>query len=931
MPTYYDSQNNARVLTERIGSGGEGTVYFCEDSDLVGKIYHEPITEEKAGKLRWMAAHKNDRLLKVAAWTVDVLCDAPDGRVVGFLMPNVKAKEIHELYSLKSRRVHFPEATWHFLVHTAGNVARAFYNLHKDNHVMGDVNHGNCVVLADGTVKLIDCDSYSVKTDELRYRCEVGVGTHLAPELQGVNLRDAERLEKHDNFGLAVIIFQLLFLGRHPFAGNYLGAEDKSIEDCIRELRFAYGDDAEFRKVKQPPGTLPLAAVSPRLALMFERAFITEDRPEPREWIEALADLSVNLEQCALHPGHLYFNGLAACPWCEIEAQTGLMLFPFITAGNHLGDDQPFNIFTVESLIANLGIGPTALAKLPAPPEILPPPTPQIVAAKEESRKMMFISTGVQFGALVVLMLIFGVGIAFFLGMASMMFWLIYLNNSSKFLHEEVREDLVKAEQEWASFESQWQQNAPSPELDGDLANIRKKIGDYQIFQQTNVRQSKILHDEYVGRPLRQFLMTAPLANAQIKGVRETQIESLRENGFETAADLDANQPPEVKGVGERTIAKLLEWRKEIAKNFDATEFETAFKVEQNKLTAQTAGARRGIEREIEQLLGSLRSGSVNLRRRRQQLSVKTAELAKQLGQCRSNAQTLGTNAPTFIGLILITVFTPYLGFMVEQATAPHNVSTISTYPTAPTYSKEGNSGYSSTQTLAKNDPYQSATAGWINEDITDTEIALLSSSERAMHAGNLFKEAESMSSPYSDSINQRKVEAKLRLAVRLKGDDPRALDALGRNLYEQKRYAESLQFLKQSSKLGEENYDTKSLTGKNYLELKRFKEARDIFANLTRAEYPSSKDFYNLGLAHKGLKNYVAAEEAFYNSTVLGEGAAARYELGLCYHKLGSIEELKNEYTALLKINFEMAEKLREETSLIIMPPEREVIVRQE
>ena len=127
-------------------------------------------------------------------------------------MPNVKAKEIHELYSLKSRRVYFPEATWQFLVHTAGNLARAFHNLHKNAHIMGDVNHGNCVVLADGTVKLIDCDSYSIKTDKLRYRCGVGVATHLAPELQGADLSEVEREDKHDNFGLAVIIFQLLFL-----------------------------------------------------------------------------------------------------------------------------------------------------------------------------------------------------------------------------------------------------------------------------------------------------------------------------------------------------------------------------------------------------------------------------------------------------------------------------------------------------------------------------------------------------------------------------------------------------------------------------------------------------------------------------------------------------------------------------------------------
>ena len=148
MPTFYDSQNKPYVLTEQLGRGGEGAVFSCEDDfELVAKIYHEPVTEEKAEKLRWMAENKNEHLLKVAAWVVDVLKDAPDGKVVGFLMPNVRAKEIHELYSLKSRRVHFPEATWHFLVHTAANLARGFYSLHRDEHVMGDINHGNCVVL----------------------------------------------------------------------------------------------------------------------------------------------------------------------------------------------------------------------------------------------------------------------------------------------------------------------------------------------------------------------------------------------------------------------------------------------------------------------------------------------------------------------------------------------------------------------------------------------------------------------------------------------------------------------------------------------------------------------------------------------------------------------------------------------------------------
>jgi DNA-binding helix-hairpin-helix protein with protein kinase domain len=74
MPTFYDSKGESYVLNQQIGRGGEGTVFFCpNDLSLVAKIYHEPITDEKAEKLRWMADNKNEQLLKVAAWIVDTL------------------------------------------------------------------------------------------------------------------------------------------------------------------------------------------------------------------------------------------------------------------------------------------------------------------------------------------------------------------------------------------------------------------------------------------------------------------------------------------------------------------------------------------------------------------------------------------------------------------------------------------------------------------------------------------------------------------------------------------------------------------------------------------------------------------------------------------------------------------------------------------
>ena len=43
----------------------------------------------------------------------------------------------------------------------------------------------------------------------------------------------------HDRFGLAVLIFHLLMMGRHPFSGVYLDKGDMPLEKAIREGRFA--------------------------------------------------------------------------------------------------------------------------------------------------------------------------------------------------------------------------------------------------------------------------------------------------------------------------------------------------------------------------------------------------------------------------------------------------------------------------------------------------------------------------------------------------------------------------------------------------------------------------------------------------------------------------------------------------------------------
>ena len=98
----------------------------------------------------------------MAALPVDRLSDEA-GHMIGFVMPHIdKARGIHDLYSPRGRQAHFANADFRFLVHVAVNIARLFATVHEHGLIIGDVNHGNILVCADGTVAAIDCDSFQV-------------------------------------------------------------------------------------------------------------------------------------------------------------------------------------------------------------------------------------------------------------------------------------------------------------------------------------------------------------------------------------------------------------------------------------------------------------------------------------------------------------------------------------------------------------------------------------------------------------------------------------------------------------------------------------------------------------------------------------------------------------------------------------------------
>ena len=237
-----DTRGHSFQLGKEIGKGGEGSVFeIAGDAKTVAKIYHAPLTTEKADKICVMAGLWSEKIAGLMAWPIDLL-STPAGQPVGFLMFKIDGrKDVHHLYSPKSRRSDFQRADWRFLIRASINMARAFAAVHDTGCIIGDVNHGSILIGQDATVRLIDCDSFQVVSGTRRFLCEVGVETFTPPELQGKSFKGVVRTDSHDDFGLAVMIFLTLFMGRHPFSGRYLGSGDMPISKAIEQYRFAYG------------------------------------------------------------------------------------------------------------------------------------------------------------------------------------------------------------------------------------------------------------------------------------------------------------------------------------------------------------------------------------------------------------------------------------------------------------------------------------------------------------------------------------------------------------------------------------------------------------------------------------------------------------------------------------------------------------------
>ena len=306
------------VLGAKLGDGGEGEVYeVANDPEWAVKIYKpgKAPRDTQASKLLAMERLKpelhGDRPgHPPLTWPKQIIQERESTELVGLVIPRVntaRTMTMGEFFAPSVRQgkllkmnmmldgVHIQRTKWNII----RNLTKTIAQVHERGHLVGDINETNILVEPEnGDVSIIDCDSFQVRDEENRiiYLCKVGRPEYTAPELlqqmdeqckipqcpngpenHRTGFPCVSRNKEHDKFGIAVITFQILMDGSHPYDcridGNHNAGATTRLEK-IKKGYFPYSRSKQsFIHINNQENEKRYSRLPQEVKNMFERAF----------------------------------------------------------------------------------------------------------------------------------------------------------------------------------------------------------------------------------------------------------------------------------------------------------------------------------------------------------------------------------------------------------------------------------------------------------------------------------------------------------------------------------------------------------------------------------------------------------------------------------------------------------------------------------
>lgn len=317
--------NGQRELIRRpdepLNQGADGAIFAVPRNKLALKLYHNPDKDpERPEKIRQMLlAPPDDNGLQHFAWPVAQVFKRQGG-FVGYAMPLLPVSSYASLDLLLTRKGRqlgkLPEHR-DFRIKAASNLARRVAQLHAKGHCIIDLKPANLLVHRKAAdIVVVDCDGFGVQGESAFIPGHQFTTGYIAPESWNAQLKPEALDEEQDLFALAVIIFQLLNEGLHPYQGIPAGKQDipGDTQNRIGEGLYPYGVKPDAR-ITPSPWSLH-RDFPPQLEQAFDQAFGKgAKRLHAKGWVSLLDQICKDLEICKENQTHAYWG--SCCPLCE--------------------------------------------------------------------------------------------------------------------------------------------------------------------------------------------------------------------------------------------------------------------------------------------------------------------------------------------------------------------------------------------------------------------------------------------------------------------------------------------------------------------------------------------------------------------------------------------------------------------------------------
>jgi hypothetical protein len=236
------------VLRETIGVGGEATVYALDRTHVV-KIYHQSeLSTVRQEKLELMT-RKPVRHPGII-WPEETVTNMK-GEVVGFSMRRVEGHPLLSLFGGKTGILRIgPQWKRVDIVNLVMSTLKLIWYLHDKNILVGDIRPENILFRSPLEVFLVDADGFQIEG----FPSRKGSPYFTPPEMQNIDFATKLRTFGNEHFGVAALVFKILMHGRDAYSNTMDSAEELTVAERIRRMRFPYDTYASVSARQAPIG-----------------------------------------------------------------------------------------------------------------------------------------------------------------------------------------------------------------------------------------------------------------------------------------------------------------------------------------------------------------------------------------------------------------------------------------------------------------------------------------------------------------------------------------------------------------------------------------------------------------------------------------------------------------------------------------------------